>query len=232
MKIGPAPQTPLRLFADSRSPTSSFVDMVSDPRVNGGNDGPLQSAFGFQALGMFGRQEAVGGSERRAPSPPRPHAPDTALPRQPSTTDRPDPGAVSVAERTVAMTQGPSGKSIHARSIHATGPARTGTVATDGISAMEAPASNVEDETPTPRLAMPPGLRRKPDRPVAHMRLALFNTESGVAVTVTAPRLSACDSQRFRERAEAVLRERSIVLDKVAVNGEGRVRFDASRGSS
>lgn len=235
MKIGPASQTTPPLFADSRPPTSSFVDMVSDPPARGGGDGPPQSALGFQALGMFGRQEAIGSAGRRTSPSPRQPAPEAGPSLRHAKIDRPDQGATNIAEHTVAVRpQGLAGKPVQAPSMQVAGRAVwTGTAAADEAPAMVAPpAPDAADETRTTPHDALPRLRRGPDRPVADIRLALFNTGSGVAVTVTAPRLSACDVQRFRERAEAVLRERGIVLDKVAANGEGRVKFDASRGSS
>lgn len=233
MRIEPGPRTSLPLFADSRSPASSFVDMVSDARRPTGDDSPPQSALGFQALGMFGRQHAVGNADRAAS-----RAVTAPVPSSRSGIDQPDPGSpVQIESAGPATTVPPVEKLVQGSPVQMTleqatrETAPNGMPEADGATVVFTSGPEPGDETPVSTSSWPPDSRRNPQRPELQMRVALFNNGSGVAVTVTAPHLSACDIQRFRERAETVLRNHGILLDKVAVNGEDRLRVDTSRGS-
>lgn len=214
-------------FQSTPPPAVAFGDLVGDPGAGMVLAVATGKALGFQALGMFGLCGAVGGGETVVVPEPMAPAPRAALPvqavAQMSTQrlDVPDRGsgaaAILLADSgrapAVASRTAPSSKHLAIVSETAFDPAH--------LDASDRLETGIKS-----RPAAPPRPSRRTPQPASiQVRLTLGEAGSA-AVIVTAPPLPFDEGERFRERAEVLLRQHGLALDKVAVNGEGQKRVN------
>jgi hypothetical protein len=216
--------------------STAFAGMIGNPLADGGRTVNQDSAMGFAALGMFGRYGAVA-------------EPSHALPTsddQPAFASSVGPecipvdGAVDAPIRQVARTAGsaespPSATGAAVSRQHAQLLlAAPDTLAFDP---MVAGGESVLDAADPDGVhgAGPGGpdlrglVQRRSQGPTVRLSSP---TDPVTALVVAAADLTEDDAERFHSRADALLREHGLALDKMTVNGEDRPSIDPwGRGS-
>ena len=209
-------------FQSTPPPAVAFGDLVGDPGAGVVLAVATDRALGFQALGMFGLCGAVGGGETDAISgliAPVPRAPPLAHTGPQISGRRLEVQGRGSGATEILLTDRGDAPAVASRA--ALFSERLAIVSETPFDPVRPDAPDLLESKASSR---PEGPSRSPGRavPAASVQVRVMSGEAGsAAVIVTAPSLSFDEVERFRERAEALLREHGLALDKVAVNGEG-----------
>lgn len=214
---------PASLGSTRAEPRIAFADLMSAPAP--GTWESTDSAVGFEDRGMFGRFAAVALTSGFAVPDPRGGDMEATASPADDTRGAPSCGAGSGAPgRMTGRPAAPSG--LQGRPTN--GPdAGTPVMAQDAACLAQVDEGMILSDADLPEGGRLPAHlpRRAPSRTpgASPLQLRLGSAEAGrAAVAVMGGQLTTAEIDRFRERAEAVMREFGLTLDKVAVNGEGR----------
>lgn len=234
MKIVHQPTPRHRLPPEPAPASVSFADMIASPLAEGGRVEDLGRAAGFSTLGMFGRFGAVA-----APASNGELAPAVARPpAHPAVTPASFDGATEAPAPHAAIREKLDRSARASGDAAARLPARVVNAATDALPPEPCAAGEAGGEAVEPMVAEADGpvstdARARPDKgPGGPAVRFVAATDTSGTVVVAAPQLSDEDAQRFRSRADALLREHGLALDRLTINGEDRPAVDPlGRGS-
>lgn len=201
----------------------AFNDLltVSEPLDDGAH------AAGFQALGMFGRHGATAATSEEPPSP------SLTVPAAPPATSHAQPKVVSAAPPPSSTFHSAPSRHTPGAVSHQTAVSRfarqdhTGPVSGD---AMSAPENTAQGDEP----GVGGASRRRTPAHSPHqtwrVNLGKAGEPDAAALIVRAAGLDPQEIAEFRARAQILLRERGLALDKVRINGEDHPAVEAPGG--
>lgn len=219
MKIDPFLRSvPLSPLAPSAI-TTRFADLIAAPADGASSADAFAETF--SARGMFGRYGVV--------ETPSMSAPCATWSAPPDPTER----ASSALPVATVVSSEPPVVHEHASATPTTTPRMQVAPALHAYpAALETHTSVQALLTTSPGAAyeetLPPESMRRPNKPpaaeqpsTASLLLGPVHANGSADVVVRAVAMDANEAARFRSRAEALLREHGITLDKVRLNGEG-----------
>lgn len=227
MKIHVGPGNPKLHGVETRPPARvSFPDLIAAPdRARAETAG---RAAGFQALGMFGVCNATAYQLIHQPRPTDPATPANAASRSDraaqgrSTPPAATHSGVPTLATTNPPTPAPAPRPFSAATPYGRDAAAGGLLAEIASDPPDGPTIDPDREQMSSRQPR----RGQGARSLQGAVRVIASAPGTAAVVANLLGLSADEAERFRTRAEGVAREFGLVLDKVAVNGDGRAQVD------